>query len=201
MDPTCFPDGELLTCNYQNSVTWCSAVSWPDIRNHFFCTGFLLTQLYVLCVLYVQCAQYVHYAQYVLYVLHVLHVQCSLYVQYLQYVLLCQRLVPAVAIGLQLREGFDQRIFSFFTVSLLLLRQRLVPAVAIGLQLREGLDQRGITWDTMYVWDSLGKQWMFGNPWCNNGCLGILGKQWMFGNPWGINGCVGRAGETRNNVL
>jgi hypothetical protein len=45
----------------------------------------------------------------------------------------------------------------------------------------------------MYVWESLGKQCMFGNPWGNNVCLGIpwetmyvwesLGEQCMFGIP------------------
>jgi hypothetical protein len=66
----------------------------------------------------------------------------------------------------------------------------------------------GIIWETMYVWESLGKQCMFWNPWGNNVCLGIPGKtmyvweplrkQCMVGNPLGNNVCLGIPGG--NNV-
>jgi len=54
-----------------------------------------------------------------------------------------------------------------------------------------------IPWRTLYVWESLAKQYMFGNPCGNNVCLGIPGgtmyaweslrKQCMVGNPLGNN--------------
>ena len=143
---------------------------------------------------------YTMHSMYCMYCMYCMYSVPCMYNTYNMYCSVSALCLPLL-LGCNSVNGSINGFSVFFTVSLLLLRQRLVPTVAIGLQLREGLDQRGIPWDTMYVWDSLGKQWMFGNPWGNNGCLGILGKQWMFGNPWGINGCLGRAGETINNVL
>ena len=48
---------------------------------------------------------------------------------------------------------------------------------------------------TLYVWESLGKQCMFVNPWGNNACLGIPRETIYVWESLGSNVCLGILGE------